>query len=133
MQWPPRKALEFYDFSLVDECLAKHKPVIADIQRFEWTTDFKNLPDSRELKCYLHCLFVKFHLMNEQNSTMDFIYFLEFVNQLTREEQNIYLKMRRKCGKKYKDPCEMAYYFNLCLKNNYNEYYYTFWKPNLDP
>lgn len=92
-----------------------------------------NLPNSRELKCYLHCLLIEFEILKENSNSVEYSKFLDALNNMTTEEQGKFLKLSRKCNKKYKDLCEMAYQMNLCFKRNSNEDYYTLWKTNWEP
>lgn len=124
---------EYYDLNFVQKCLDKHKPNLDDLRRLEWSQTMDNLPDSREMKCYLHCLLVELRIMKENSTTIEPTEFLGILNQMTTDEQNKYLKLTKKCNKKNKDLCEMVYQMNLCSKRNSNEDYYTFWKPNLEP
>lgn len=70
-----------------------------------------------------------FGFMKEGSTAIDFVDFISYMNEMTREEQNIIFKMYRKCNKKNKDLCEMAYQLNICAKKNDNVHYYLFDKP----
>lgn len=118
---------------VVTNCLEKHKPDIDEIRTLEWSTSMDNLPSSRALKCFLHCLMVEFRFMKEDSTTVDPTEFVEIMNHMTTEEQNKYLKMSKKCNKKNKDLCEMVYQMNLCWKRNSNADYYIMWRPDLEP
>lgn len=108
-------------------CLEKHKPNIDDLRRLEWSTTFDDLPDSREVKCYVHCIYVMFHFMNNENTNLDFTTFLDYVNALPKDKQNRYLKLGKKCfSKKIKDLSELAYYITICAKKNSNEDFHFF-------
>lgn len=112
--------------------MKKHKPNLDDLRRLEWSTTFDDLPDSREIKCYLHCLKIAYKLMNKKNNNYDVTSSFEFLNAITNEERKRYMKMYKKCNRKYDDLYEMAYQITLCEKRNSNKDFYTFWKPNLD-
>lgn len=113
--------------------MEKHHPDLEDLYKLEYSLSMDNLPDGRAVKCYLNCLFVGFRLMREGSSVVDVTDFIEIMNYMTREEQGKYLRMSKKCLKKYKDPCESAYQFNICMKRNSNEDFYILWREDLKP
>lgn len=120
--WPPAVIYNNFDIkTVVQTCLEETKldPEIA--KKFELSTDLKNLPTDRALKCYMYCQFVEFGLMTRANNNVDLSHLLDVINQMEEHEQNKYLKMSRRCTIKNKDPCEMVYLVNACLKNNDNE------------
>lgn len=117
--------MEHYDVKgAVDKCLDLHKPDIKKLEEFELSTDLDNLPNDRSIKCYMYCLIMEFEMMKPDSPAIDVTKFVGIMNDMTALEQNIYLKMFRKCNKKYKDYCEMVYQMNVCAKRNDNEHYY---------
>lgn len=108
----------------ISTCFDKCKPSKAEIQEFELSSDYKKLPNSKPLKCYIHCLFVEYRLFNTTTNEVDLTDFINFLSQLSEKEQNIYLKMGKGCAKKVrriKDPIEKIYQGQICLKENDND------------
>lgn len=109
-----------------------HKPNVEKLKEFELTTDFDNLPADRSLKCYLYCLMIEFEFMKPDSPAVDLTKFVGIMNDMETFEQNTYLRMFKKCNKKYKDMCEMIYQMNVCAKKNDNEHFYLFYENHLD-
>lgn len=90
------------------------------IRTFSDSDDIEHLPQNRELKCYLHCLFVSMNVMSEtgvfnigemMSQTMDLPDYLG----------KIVVRMTRGCLKqvaKIPDACNKTYEFHKCLKKN---------------
>lgn len=93
----------------------------------------EDLPNSRELKCYLYCLLVGFGLIKANTTTLDPIKFLEVMDHMTTAEQNRFYKLGGGCFKKKKDLCEFAYQMSLCSKRNSNDDFYVLWRTDLEP
>ncbi len=101
---------------------------IKELERFELSTSFDNLPDDRSIKCYMSCLYVEFGFIVEGSSSLQLMTFIGLMGEMKDFERDIYLKMGRGCGKlKSKDWCEAIYAINLCWKKNDNEHYYLFY------
>lgn len=81
----------------------------------------------------MHCLTTEYGFMKPNSTIVDPTSFVEAMNAMETFEQNIYLKMFRKCNKKHKDLCEMVYQMNICMKKNDNEHYYMFYSVPVFP
>lgn len=113
---------------VVDKCVDQEKPDVELLKKFELTTDLANLPDDRRLKCFMSCSLIEYGIMKVESNSYHPIEFLEVMNQMELSEQRIFLKMGGPCAKKkFKDPCEMGYQMNVCMKKNDNEHYYLFY------
>lgn len=88
------------------------------------TTDFKNLPNSKELKCYMYCYMVACHVFKPDSIRLNTIFLMEQIEKLPRYIQDILFTMGRGCIRRIvhlKDPYEIAYAMNVCSKENDNE------------
>lgn len=120
--------LKHYDVNgIVAHCLEIIKPDVKKLKEFEESADLDRLPDDRSIKCYMQCLLVEFELMTPNVAAFEFVKFLGAMDEMEPVEQNIYMKMFKKCNRKYKDPCEMAYQAFVCMKRNDNEHAYMFY------
>lgn len=93
------------------------------IDSFNENEGFDNLPTNRELKCYMFCQMEQMEFMVKDVPSVDLSIVAESIEIFTREEQDIFLNMGRKCSKikiKSKDVCDVAYEFNVCLKKGDN-------------
>lgn len=113
----------------ISKCLQQCQANIKEIENFELTTDFKNIPSSASLKCYLHCCFLSFGVYQSPNSTrLNLAQMMDAVNGLAKDQQDIYFRMTRGCMKRVshiKDPTEFTYIMNVCAKENDNEVNYS--------
>lgn len=125
--------MNHYDFNIVHECLLEHKPDLEKLYIFEYSNSLENLPNDRNIKCYVRCLFVKFGLFEENSTVLQPVKFLEAMNEMTIDEQNRYLKMGKKCIKKNKDLCEMGFQQVLCYKKKSLEDFYLLWRNDTKP
>nr|QYL00045.1 OBP20 [Eupeodes corollae] len=70
-----------------------------------------NLPNDRKLQCYIHCLFQKTGLIDENN----IIHLEHMIEILPTEMQEIIERLISSCGTKHgADPCETAYLTVKC-------------------
>lgn len=89
------------------------------IDQFNDAEDFSKLPEDQSLKCYMYCQFRQMDMMDPDIPDMRFDVMAQNVEILQKWEQEIFLKMGRKCLRvrpKKKEVCEVAYAFNVCLK-----------------
>lgn len=105
--------------------MAIHKPDVKKLEEFELSDDFDHLPDDRAIKCFFHCIYIEFRFMKPNSQAFDPSEFVGIMNEMTQEEQSIYLKMTKKCNRKNKDLCDMVYNMQVCMKKNDNEHYYV--------
>lgn len=92
-----------------------------EVEKFELTDDILNLPNSYELKCYFLCGFVECGMMNFDSYKFDPSVFIDLVPKLTDKDHANYIKLSRGCLnriRKIKDPIEVAYEMNVCMKQN---------------
>lgn len=109
----------------ISKCLQQCQANTKEIENFELSNDFKNLPSSASLKCYLHCCFLSFGVYQSPNSTrLNLAQLMDSLNGLTKDQQDIFFRMSRGCMKRVshiKDPTEFTYIMNVCAKENDNE------------
>lgn len=99
-------------------CVTESNVDPSQIEKFEKTRDLKNLPDSRELRCYMYCLLRQWGYMKEGSSDTHPEALLEFLERIQPHEFDRYTAMNKKCGNKIKEPCDKAYALNKCWKSN---------------
>lgn len=121
------------NLNFVHDCLRENKPKIEDLYKFEYSETFDNLPDSREMKCFFYCCLARFGTFQEGTNIMTPEKLMDIINLMTTEEQQRILKLGRKCFKKNKDLCEMAYQIAMCGKRNSNQDFYVFWRNDTKP
>lgn len=95
-----------------------------EVKRFELTTDFKNLPNSKALKCYMHCFMMACKVFKPDSIRLNTVYLMEQIEKLPRDQQDILFGMGRGCVRRIiniRDPFELAYTMNVCSKENDNE------------
>lgn len=122
-----------YDLNFVHDCLRVHKPNIDDLYKWEYSVSLNNLPNSREVKCFMYCLLVGFEIVENGTTTFNSIKPIETVNLMTKEQQKRTLRMGRKCLVKNNDLCEMAFQMSLCGKKNSNEDFVLLWRNDTKP
>lgn len=96
----------------------------AILQEFELTKDLENLPNSKELKCYLYRAYVYYGYIKPTSPKLNFQPFLELMSEATDDEAKRMAKLYAGCekrAKKSKDPIEVVYIFNACGKQNVND------------
>lgn len=109
----------------IGKCRQQFNVDARTITQFEEASDFKTLPDDRSLKCFMLCSFQAYGFIVPNNTRLQFGKLFDTIAQLEYEQRSIFLKMASGCTKlRSKDLCEAAYEINLCMKRNYNEYYY---------
>lgn len=109
---------------LVKQCSEQCKNDLAEVKEFELTTDMKNLPNSKGIRCYFLCFWIELGVMRPGSPIIDPTDFFELMDKMTEEEQNKYMILIKGCTKrlsKIKDPTEVAYQAVLCGKENSNE------------
>lgn len=113
---------QHYDIpKLVKNCHDLCKVDVEELQEFELSTDFDHLPNTLEIRCYLHCATMELRIMKPGSSIIDPSEFFDVVDQMTEEEQNKIMKMVRGWSKKVakiKDPVEIVYQALVCMKKN---------------
>lgn len=103
---------------MADRCTKETGVDRKQLDEFETTRNFKKLPDSRELRCYFYCILKDLGYMREGSTETYAEAFLPTFEKLEPHEFDQYVKMGKKCVSKIKDPCDRAYSFNKCWKNN---------------
>ncbi|XP_055312781.1 uncharacterized protein LOC129574601 [Sitodiplosis mosellana] len=127
--WPPKALIEHMDIPAIvkyclDQCPGSTK---AEMELFEKTTDLQNLPNSRELKCYMHCCLVESRTILPNSTRLNMENMMVVMEKLRKEDVDILLRLSRGCIKRtmnVRDPWEYAYILNTCAKLNDNEHYY---------
>lgn len=105
-------------------CSEKCNTNLDEVKRFESTSDFKNLPNSRALKCYMYCYMVACQVFKPDSIRLNTIFLMEQIEKFSKYVQDILFGMGRGCIRRImhiKDPYEVAYTLNLCSKENDNE------------
>lgn len=100
-----------------------HNADVKELEEFEASADFDNLPHSRDLMCYMQCLLEAFGIMDTPLPA----YVEALSGIITSEELEIYRNMAKGCwvaDKKAIDLCESSYEINVCMKKNDNKHYY---------
>lgn len=109
---------------LIYECHEKCGTTPDLIRAFELSTDFDNLPDSKELKCCMYCGTAGRQLLNADETDFDFSGMFDVMSQMDDKEQDIYIKGFRGCFKqdrRIKDMTERIYKMYTCMKRNDNK------------
>lgn len=105
-------------------CHEKCQNNLDEVKRFEMTTDFKNLPNSKELKCYMYCFMMACKVFKSDTMRLNTVFLMEQIEKLPRYQQDILFGMGRGCIRRIlniRDPVEIAYTLNVCSKENDNE------------
>lgn len=105
-------------------CRDKCNVDLNEVRYFEVTTDFKNLPNSRELKCYMHCFMLACEIFKPDSPRLNTVQIMEQMEKLPKYAQDILFGMGRGCIRRIvhlRDPYEVAYTLNVCSKENDNE------------
>lgn len=108
---------------------------LEEVKRFELTTDLKNLPNSRGLKCYFYCFMENCGVFKPNSTRINVQNMMDTADKLTKEELDIMFGMGRGCMKRIvnlKDPHEIAYQLNVCSKLNDNEVGHKYLTLNLE-
>lgn len=108
----------------VKMCREKCNIDLDEVRRFELTTDFKNLPNSKELKCYMYCYMLACQAFKPDSLRLNTIFLMEQIEKLPKYVQDILFAMGRGCIRRIvhlRDPYEIAYTMNVCAKENDNE------------
>lgn len=111
--------------------MAKEKPNIDDVKMMEYSNSLENLPNNRELKCYLTCIYTAFGVL--QNGKFNPKVAKEKIGHFKPEEQLRFIKLITGCKPEIKgaDVCDMVYQFHLCAKKNSPEDFMTFWSSDI--
>lgn len=105
-------------------CHDNCKVDLDEVKRFELTTDFKNLPNSKELKCYMQCFMMACKVFKPDSIRLNTVYLMEQIEKLPKYQQEIVFGLGRGCIRRIiniRDPFELAYTMNVCSKENDNE------------
>lgn len=105
-------------------CREQCRVDLSEVRYFEMTTDLKNLPNSKELKCYMYCFMVACRVFKPDSWRLNTIYLMEQIEKLPKYAQDILFGMGRGCIRRIvnlRDPYEIAYTMNVCSKENDNE------------
>lgn len=95
-----------------------------ELEEFEMTEDLEHLPDSHELKLYLRCGGELTDGLDTKSNKVLLGKFAEYFADLSREQQEIYVRMGRGCAKRIKnikDRLDFFYEAVVCFKQNDNE------------
>lgn len=114
---------------MVKKCATECKTDLNEVKEFELTTDFNSLPNSPELKCYFLCGYIEVGFMKPNSPKVTPDRFLDLLNQMEKDDQRKYLTMSKGCStkvKSIKNPTEVAYQANVCLKRNSVEVFILF-------
>lgn len=79
------------------------------------------LPDNRELKCYLRCIFIASQMMDEASGMFNVSTMYKMAKDLGDKPSKIILRMSRGCFKAVEeipDACEKSYHYHRCMKMN---------------
>lgn len=92
-----------------------------------------NLPDSREVKCYLNCLFLELGL-RKKSGGLEMGKVLQALKIIKPNEQTRFMNMIKGCIGLHggKDGCESVYQFNLCMKESSPKDFFVIWRPDLE-
>lgn len=128
MEWPPSILYEYFDVPLIvqtckDRC---HINDTKEIESFERSENFQNLPNSSELRCYLHCNMIESGILEPGSVKMNISKMVDVLtdDRLSLEQRSIIMGLGKGClqkTKKYKDPIEFSYQLAVCAKQNDNE------------
>lgn len=131
-KWPPRLIFELYDVEQMQaNCNAETNIDRKLLEEFETTRDLKNLPDTRELRCYFYCMLKQIGFMKENSTETHPQAVITVLEKLHPDDFERYIKMNRKCTNKQKEPCDKAYAYNKCWKLNSPEVWpYTVFNVN---
>lgn len=122
LQFPPRLMVNTYK-SFKKICLTESGVSQTIIDAFNEKEDFDNIPNNRELKCYMFCQMREMEFVKDDIFSIDMAAVAETVIIFSRQDQDKFLHMGRKCHRlkvKSKDFCDLAYEFNICLKKGDN-------------
>lgn len=95
-----------------------------EVMEFEMTEDMDHLPDSQAFKVYIRCWGELTEGLDPKSNKVLLGKFSEYFADLTREQQEIYVRMGRGCVKRIKlikDFLEYSYEALVCVKQNDNE------------
>lgn len=124
-QWPPKVLRDLYNNpEFIKDNHNECNSSFAIIQEFELTKDLKNIPDSKEIKCYLYRAYVHYGYIKPNSPKLNFQPFLELMSETTDDDAKRMAKLFAGCEKrarKSKDPVEVVYIFNACGKQNVND------------
>lgn len=128
-QWPSKEMTNSMEeicprVNTTDMCRDQCNVNLDEVKRFELTTDLTNLPNSKELKCYLHCFMSACLVFTPNSLRLNVVFMMEQIEKLPRYQQDILFGMGRGCIRRtmhLKDRVEIAYVLNVCSKENDNE------------
>lgn len=95
-----------------------------ELVEFEMTEDLEHLPNSRAIKIYFLCFGELMGALDRKSNKVLLGKVSEFFADLSREQQEIYVRMGRGCVKRVRpitDLLDFAYVGAVCFKQNDNE------------
>ncbi|XP_037041200.1 uncharacterized protein LOC119077924 [Bradysia coprophila] len=124
--WPPQLIIDMFADKLhqIRQCQDEHNIDARTLIEFEESSDLKNLPNDQSLKCFMLCTYKVFKLVVPDSPKLQLVEFFGALSTLEYDARTIYLKMASGCKLRSKDMCEAVYQVNVCMKKNYNAYYY---------
>lgn len=109
---------------MLKECYKQSGVDRKELMEFELTKDLENLPNSHQLKVFFRCSAVMCEGVEEKSNKILLGKAGVFFAELSREEQELYLKMSKGCVKRAKLQkylLEFTYELMVCFKQNDNE------------
>lgn len=125
LQWPPKALQDIYNSpEKIKKCHNECNSTYDIVHDFEISTNLNNLPDSNELKCYIHCAYITLGYIKPNSLKINFQSIYELSSDFTDNEVKRMTKLYAGCEKrikKIKDLVERVYMMNVCAKQNANE------------
>lgn len=123
--WPPQKVVDTFDMAgagrVCRERIGVNEMLIA---AFEEAPTVDQVPDDRELKCYMQCWLAEMGLMRDNDMLWRRI--LHLMDDLPLSQQQRYFKMGRNCASREQDACEKAFIILSCFRRNSNDDFFIF-------
>lgn len=125
MQWPPKVLREIYENpETIKNCHNQCNSNYDIVHEFEISTNFDNLPDTNEIKCYFYCMYLHLGYMRPNSLKISFQSIFDVSHEFTDDEARRMSKLYVGCEKRVKrikDPAEKVYLLNVCAKKNVND------------
>lgn len=109
---------------IVTGCVDQTGVERSEIKAFEASDDLEHLPNSKALKEFFRCVGEAGETIDKKSNKLLLAKAGNFFAELTREDQEIYVRMGKGCMKylrQFTDRYEFAYELQVCLKRNDNE------------
>lgn len=109
---------------IINSCNERSGVDKKEIIELEMSEDLEHLPNSRPLKIWLRCIGELTEGLDTKSNKINLSKFADFYGDLTREEQEIFVRMGSGCGRRLKnitDLLDFAYEGTVCFKKNDNE------------